>query len=262
MEHRESRCTRHGIRANHMHPHATAGRLKMKCLLVSSLIMAVLSTSAYAQMTFKKVETRTTFGAAQQGNKGKLIIEGKQIRFTKGNGAEYFTIPTDAVSELFYSRVSGRRIGAAILVTPFLLFSKGRKHYLTITFNDGADLIGAVEFKLHKSNYRGALRTAEQVTGLTMRYDQEGVKDTKQTVARRGDNAPRDEKGSLRISSDPEGAEIEIDGAFVGTTPRTRSVQPGEHKVRLKQKGYAAWERKVAVEAGEMLEIDAELESK
>ena len=234
----------------------------MKRLLARSLILAVFSTAAYGQFTFKKVQTRTTFGAAQQGNKGKLVIDGKQIRFMKNSGAEYFTIPTGAVSELFYSRVSGRRIGAAILITPFLLFSKGRKHYLTVTFNDGAELIGAVEFKLHKSNYRGALRTAEQVTNLTMLYDQEGVKDTKQTVARRGDNAPRDDQGSLKISSAPEGAEIEIDGAYVGNAPRTRTVQPGEHKVKLTKKGYSDWERKIAVEAGETLEIDAELESK
>ena len=138
----------------------------MKRLLARSLILAVFSTAAYGQFTFKKVQTRTTFGAAQQGNKGKLVIDGKQIRFMKNSGAEYFTIPTGAVSELFYSRVSGRRIGAAILITPFLLFSKGRKHYLTVTFNDGAELIGALEFKLHKSNYRGVLRTAEQVTAV------------------------------------------------------------------------------------------------
>ena len=234
----------------------------MKRLLARSLILAVFSTAAYGQFTFKKVQTRTTFGAAQQGNKGKLVIDAKQIRFVKNGGAEYFAISTGAVSEVFYSRVSGRRIGAAILITPFLLFSKGRKHYMTVTFNDGADLVGAVEFKLHKSNYRGTLRTVEQVTGLTMLYDQEGVKDTKQTVARRGDNAPRDNQGSLTISSDPEGAEIEIDGAYVGNTPRTRAVQPGEHKVKLKKKGYADWERKIAVEAGETLEIDAELEGK
>ena len=151
----------------------------MKRLLVSSLILGVFSTSAYGQMTFEKVEIRTTFGAAERGNKGKLIIQGKGFRFTTNNGAEYFTIPAGAVSELFYSRVSGRPIGAAILVAPLLLFNKGPKHYLTITFNDSADLVGEVEFKLHKSNYRGALRTAEQVTGLTMLYAQEEIKDTK-----------------------------------------------------------------------------------
>ena len=74
----------------------------------------------------------------------------------------------------FYSRVSGRRIGAAILVTPFLLFSKGRKHYMTVSFDDGGKQKGAIEFKLHKSNYRGVLRTVEQITDLTMKVDDEG----------------------------------------------------------------------------------------
>ena len=42
---------------------------------------------------------------------------------------------------------------------------------------------------------------------------------------------------------------------------RYPSDLPGEHKIKLKRKGYADWERKVAVEAVETLEIAAELES-
>jgi len=68
---------------------------------------------------------------------------------------------------------------------------------MTVSFNDGKDLAGAVEFKLHKSNYRGVLRTVEEVTGLTMAYDQEGVKDTKQTVASRVGNKADDTQGVL-----------------------------------------------------------------
>jgi hypothetical protein len=79
--------------------------------------------------------------------------------------------------------VSGRRIGAAILVTPLLLFSKGRKHYMTITFDDGKNAVGAVEFKLHKGNYRPILRSVETVAGVKMQYDQEGIKDKEQQPA-------------------------------------------------------------------------------
>ena len=230
--------------------------------LLAGVTFVALCTPVYGQLTFKKVEIRTTFAGVEQGDKGKLVIEKQRIRFTKNKGVEHFDIPTGTVSELFYSRVSGRRIGAAILVTPFLLFSKGRKHYLTVTFNDGADLVGAIEFKMHKSNYRGVLRTAEQVTGLTMLYDQEGVKDTEQTVAERGSGTAQRSQGSVSFSSNPEGAEIEIDGAYVGITPRTRTVKPGEHTVKLRHKGYKDWERKVAVEAGEILDVVADLESK
>ncbi len=97
-------------------------------VLLAALFLALYAIPAEAQFTFKNVKTRTAFGAAEQGNTGKLVIDGKQIRFTKGDGkSEYFSIPADAVTEIFYSRVSGRRIGAAILVTPFLLFSPRRR---------------------------------------------------------------------------------------------------------------------------------------
>ena len=224
------------------------------------IILAALSIPCFSQMSFDNVETRTAFGKAASGDNGHLIMDAKKIAFAKktDGSQEYFSIPTGAVKELFYSRVAGRRIGAAILVTPLLLFSKGRKHYLTISFNDGANLAGAVEFKLHKSNYRGILRSAEEVSGLTMHYDQEGVKETVQTVATRGEQA----QGVLEITSVPEGAEIEIDGVFVGQSPRSRKVASGDHLLRLRNKGYKDWERKVSVEAGETLAVRAEMEPK
>ncbi len=146
------------------------------------ILMTIVNVSA--QMSFKKVECRTEYGKAEEGKKGKLIVDASHIRFVKGNKKEeYFSIPSKAVKEIFYSRVSGRRIGAAIIVSPLLLFSKGKKHYLILSFNDGKDLVGAVEFKLHKSNYRGVLRGIEEVTGLELKFDQEGIKDEKETVA-------------------------------------------------------------------------------
>jgi len=143
-----------------------------------------------------------------------------------------------------------------------LLFSKGRKHYMTISFNDGADLVGAVEFKLHKSNYRGVLRTVEQVSGQTMHYDQEGVKDTKQTVATRGGGEPAESQGVVKITSNPEGAEVDIDGAYTGQSPRSPALAPGEHKLKLQKKGYKDWERKIMIAAGETLEVSVEMERK
>ena len=129
-------------------------------IFITALFLVIYAIPAEAQMTFNKVEIRVAFGAANPGNKGELLIDAKNIRFTKNKGkTEYFSIPASAVSDIFYSRVSGRRIGAAIAVSPFLLFSKGRKHYMTITFNDGQELVGAVEFKLHKSPWNPDMYT-------------------------------------------------------------------------------------------------------
>ena len=240
------------------------GDIKMK-VLVAIILLATYVISAQqvsgqqTEFTFQKVEVRTSFGAAQEGKKGLLLIDNKLIHFTKKNArTKYFTIPTGAITEVFYSRVSGRRIGAAILVSPLLLFTKGRKHYLTLSFNDGKELVGAIEFKLHKSNYRAVLRTVEQITGLKMAYDQEGVKDTRQAVAsRRGDQAGR-QTGVAKITSNPDGAEIEIDGAFIGISPR--NLKPGEYMITARKKDYGRWERKISIEVGDVLEIHAELD--
>jgi hypothetical protein len=64
----------------------------------------------------------------------------------------------------------------------------------------------------------------------------------------------------IEITSTPPGADIEIDGAFVGTTPSTVGVASGEHTVVLKKAGSKTWDRNLKVTTGKIA-IAAELES-
>ena len=57
-------------------------------------------------------------------------------------------------------------------------------------------------------------------------------------------------QASLVIDSAPPGADIEIDGAFVGNTPSTVPVAPGSHEITVKKKGFADWTRKLSVTGG------------
>jgi hypothetical protein len=63
----------------------------------------------------------------------------------------------------------------------------------------------------------------------------------------------------LDITSTPDGADIEIDGAFAGDTPSVVSVTSGEHTIAVKKKGYSGWEKKVNISSGKV-SIKAELE--
>jgi len=45
-------------------------------------------------------------------------------------------IPYDQVNDLEYGQKAGRRIGLAIAISPWLLFSKKRKHFLTVGWKD------------------------------------------------------------------------------------------------------------------------------
>ena len=64
----------------------------------------------------------------------------------------------------------------------------------------------------------------------------------------------------LEMSSTPDGADIEIDGNFVGSAPSTVGVSAGSHQLSVKKAGFKPWERKITVSSGHV-KIDATLES-
>jgi cytoskeleton protein RodZ len=60
--------------------------------------------------------------------------------------------------------------------------------------------------------------------------------------------SPRHVEASLRIVSEPAGAQVTVNGIGWGQTPVTvRHLTPGEKRVRLSKDGYASAERRVAV---------------
>ena len=54
----------------------------------------------------------------------------------------------------------------------------------------------------------------------------------------------------ISVSSHPDGADIEVDGNFVGNTPSTIDVAPGQHTVVVKKRGYKDWSRTLKASGG------------
>ena len=65
----------------------------------------------------------------------------------------------------------------------------------------------------------------------------------------------------ILIESMPTGADIEVDGGFVGNTPSTINVPAGDHTVAVSKNGYKNWERKLKANGGNV-SLNAELEAK
>ena len=63
----------------------------------------------------------------------------------------------------------------------------------------------------------------------------------------------------ISVESNVPGADIEIDGAFVGNTPSTVSVAPGSHQIAVKKKGFTDWTKTLKVTSGSV-HLNAELE--
>ncbi len=87
----------------------------------------------------------------------------KSFVFEYKNGK--LAIPYDQVNDMEYGQKAGRRLGVAIMVTPLALFSKKRKHYLTIGWKDEQDKQHAAIFELGKSVVRTTIATLEARTG-------------------------------------------------------------------------------------------------
>ena len=66
-------------------------------------------------------------------------------------------------------------------------------------------------------------------------------------------------QATLSIDSVPHGADIEIDGAFVGNTPSMVSIAPGSHQIAARKKGFTSWTRSLNVTGG-AIHLNAELE--
>ena len=70
---------------------------------------------------------------------------------------------------------------------------------------------------------------------------------------------PPEAPASVSIDSTPPNADIEIDGAFVGNTPSTISVAPGNHQIAVKKNGFTQWGKTLTVTGG-AIHLNAELE--
>ncbi len=69
-----------------------------------------------------------------------------------------------------------------------------------------------------------------------------------------------DDKGSVKVSSVPDGAEVYVDDAFVGNAPATLHLPGGKHTVKVSQSGYKPWSKELAVFAGSEVQLKAALE--
>jgi hypothetical protein len=170
---------------------------KMKKLITS----VVLSCLFFNVVAFAGIDAK---GAAYQGGtmKEKLFfgakkpVEGiintgddKELKFehnfNKTSGV--YGIPYKQIIDVEYGQKAGRRVGAAaattILLGPIgllMLFSKKRKHYITIGYKDGEGVEQAAVFEIGKDVIRITLANIEARTGKKIVYqDDEAKKSSK-----------------------------------------------------------------------------------
>lgn len=124
---------------------------------------------------------------------------------------------------------------------PFFLFMHGKD----ITLPKGAEVTAYVngDMRLDIAKFQSPAPTA-----------------IAQSAAPNAGAATASSAAKLQVESSPPGADIEVDGSFVGNTPSDVQVAEGEHSVVVKKTGFKDWERKLKVSAGSSVHLNAELE--
>ncbi len=153
----------------------TVQRVAVALLLSLSLTAVVLAVGGD-----KAMYVGGTITGLQEKAEGRIVTTSDEQFAFNGGGKGSVSIPYASIVSLEYGQKAGRRVAVAILVTPWALFSKKRKHYLTITYNDRAGKEQAGVFELGKNIVRTTLKILEVRTGKEIEFqDAEACKQYK-----------------------------------------------------------------------------------
>lgn len=157
------------------------------------LILALLiPTFAFAGLNSKKAAYQggTTkdldFPGAKDAVEGNLNTGDEtalKFEYVLNKTKKVYAIPYSQVLDIEYGQKAGRRVGASIatgiLISPlglFMLFSKKRKHFVTIGYKDGAGKDQVAIFELGKDIVRTTLPILEARSGKKIVYQDEEAK--------------------------------------------------------------------------------------
>jgi PEGA domain len=194
---------------------------------------------AIALATIAEAQSKRRMGRA-----GKLNVNIDNVKLVDGE-----KVALRAVKEVKGGSHTGAMTGAIVATAigffpaaPLFLFMKGKN----ITIPKGTEITayinGDVPLDPKKFQPQDAAKT-EAATSPTL-------------VAPSAEIMP----STIELKSTPDGAEISIDGKYVGNTPTTLHLTVGDHLIKFEKPGFKPWERTLTITQGESTTIPAALE--
>jgi hypothetical protein len=176
----------------------------------------------------------------RMGRAGKLNINIDYVQLVDGE-----KVPLRAVKGGSGGSHTGAMTGAIVAssilffpAAPFFLFMHGKD----ITIPKGTEITAyiAADTPLDRANFNkpsgviesGVAKSEVTATGLS----------------------------SVIVKSTPDGADITVDDKFLGTTPSTVQLTPGEHRIVIMKAGFKPWERTMTVNPNGSVNLDVSLD--
>lgn len=172
---------------------------------------------------------------------GKLNVNIDAVRLANGEKC-----PLRAVKEVKGGGHTGAMtagiVATGLLVwpaAPFFLFMHGKD----IVIPKGTEVTAYINGDMNLDPAKFASRPATEAQALPVPL----------TVAV--------EASTILVKSTPEGADITLNGKFIGSTPSSLRLATGDHSVSVEKSGFKKWQRTMAVSAGSNITLNATLEA-
>jgi hypothetical protein len=202
--------------------------------------LIVIPRGTFAIATITEAKPRRNMGRA-----GRLSMNIDFVRITTGE-----KIPLRAVKEVRGSTstvaMTTAITASAILffpAAPFFLFLKGKD----ISIPKGTEITAYIngDISLDQAKIVSAIQSVTPATDLANGQPSTMIDP---------------DLSGLTIKSNPDGAEISVDGKFMGSTPSILRLKAGEHTISIKKSGFRLWEKSVTLTGGGNITLDAALE--
>lgn len=236
--------------------------MNWKPLFASGLILT-LSFDALAAVRGDRAEyVGGTVKEIEKGKQGTLDLQSRtELIFSYGKN-QTFHLPYSQVKSLEFGQKVGRRVGATValgvttlgLMALPILFSKKKKHFLTISFADQAGE-GVMVFELAKDTVRTTIPILETRSGMKVEIEGANPDEPKNPnpVSQKASLAAPVAvpaapvaapalRPSVQVASNPTDADVEINGVAAGKAPLSYDLPWGigrPYTVKVRKAGYA-----------------------
>jgi hypothetical protein len=141
-------------------------------LVISVMVLTVAEPLSAGLGSKDTLYVGGTVPSIKEGTEGKSSTSDEKVFVFQYKGGR-LEIPYELITSLEYGQKAGRRVGVGIAVTPLALFSKKRRHFLTINYTDDNGMQQAGVFELGKDLVRVTLPSLEARSGRKVEYQDE-----------------------------------------------------------------------------------------
>jgi hypothetical protein len=248
---------------------------KMTIWLLCASVLVYADGNTFTRVRYNGGSYASKVDAKDWGNKLTVTSDAITLEF---KDKQTLVIPPKSVTSLSYGQEAHRRVGTmvalAILVAPvalFGLFHKTRLHYIGIQYSTADTKNAGILLQGDKDNYRAILVALQGVTnapvsvaekerefvpvGVKTSLTKDSADSNTMAAATSGETT-----GTVSVATNPDAADVFVDGQFFGNSPATLKLKPGKHTIAVKMAGYKDWSREVATESGNESHLTATLE--